>query len=100
MKSMMRNHELLSKWIPSTKTNGSVLPHPCPVATVLYGEGHERKFHWFDVPPGQAIRGLQARHENVARVYMVTVETPAEYHYTHDRWSRMVNLHAPMELHG
>ena len=63
-------------------------------------KGHERKFHWFDVPPGQAIRGLQARHENVARVYMVTVETPAEYHYTHDRWSRMVNLHAPMELHG
>lgn len=76
-----------------------LIPDRMPLQSYMEKD-HERKFHWFDVPPGQAIQGLLARHENVARVYMVTVETPAECHYTHDRWPRVVNLHAPMEHHG
>jgi hypothetical protein len=90
----------LSKWIPSTKTNGSVLPHPCPVATVLYGERPRAEIPLVRCAARSSHPGLLARHENVARVYMVTVETPAEYHYTHDHWPRVVNLHAPMEHHG
>ena len=53
---------------------------------------HERKSHWFDVTPGQAIQGLLANHGEESRVYAVTINTPAEYHYIHDRWPRLVEL--------
>jgi hypothetical protein len=47
--------------------------YPIPVLLPLKSymeKDHERKSHWFDVPPGQAIQGLLARHDNeVGGVY-------------------------------
>jgi hypothetical protein len=69
--------------------------HPTPVLLPVRSfleKDHERKSHWFDVPPGQVIQGLLANHDDESRVYLVTIDTPAEYHYIHDRWPRLVAL--------
>jgi len=60
---------------------------------------HERGSHWFDLPPDQALQGLMTVHDDEAKVYVVTTDTPAEYNYIHDRWPRVIerNLEA---LHG
>lgn len=52
---------------------------------------HERNSHWFEVPSGHFIQGLIANHGEESRVYVVTVDTPLEYHYIHDRWPRIVS---------
>jgi len=69
--------------------------HPTPVLLPVRSfleKDHERKSHWFDIPPGQVIQGLLANHGEETRVYVVTIDTPAEYHYIHDRWPRLVEL--------
>ena len=69
--------------------------HPSPVILPVHSfmeKDHERKSHWFDVPPGQVIQGLLSNHEEESRVYVVTIDTPAEYNYIHDRWPRLVAL--------
>lgn len=68
--------------------------HPKPVLLPLQSfmeKDHERQSHWIDVPSGQVIQGLLASHESEARVYVVTTDTPAEYHWIHDRWPRLVD---------
>lgn len=50
----------------------------------------QRRSHWIEVPPGEAIQGLLATYGSEARVYVVTTDTPAEYHWIHDRWPRLV----------
>jgi putative SOS response-associated peptidase YedK len=67
--------------------------HPRPVLIPVQSfmeKDHERQSHWFDVPAGQAIQGLLANHQDQMRVYVVTIDTPAEYHWIHDRWPRLV----------
>jgi hypothetical protein len=36
-----------------------------------------------------AIQALLAERDGEQRVYVVTEETPAEYHWVHDRWPRL-----------
>lgn len=69
--------------------------HPKPVLIPVQSfmeKDHERASHWFDLPPDQALQGLITVHDNEARVYVVTTDTPAEYNYIHDRWPRLVAL--------
>ena len=68
--------------------------HPRPVLLPVQSfmeKDHERQSHWIDVPQGQLIQGLLATHEDQARVYVITTDTPAECHWIHDRWPRLVN---------
>lgn len=51
---------------------------------------HEKVSHWFDVKSGEVIQGLLTIHDNVARVYVVTTDTPPEFSFIHDRWQRIV----------
>jgi putative SOS response-associated peptidase YedK len=53
---------------------------------------HKRKSHWIEVPQGDAIQGLLAQVHDECRLYVVTEETPAEYHWIHDRWPRLLKL--------
>jgi len=67
--------------------------HPKPVLLPVQSfmeKDHDRKSNWIDVPNGRVIQGLLAVHEDQARVYVVTTETPAEYAWVHDRWPRLV----------
>lgn len=69
--------------------------HPRPVLLPVLSfmeKDHERKSHWFDVQPRQVIQGLLANRGDESRVYVVTTDTPAEFHYIHDRWPRLVQL--------
>jgi len=52
----------------------------------------EKVSHWFDMKPGEVLQGLLTVHENVARVYVVTTDTPAEFSYIHDRWPRIIHM--------
>lgn len=68
--------------------------HPRPVLLPVQSfmeKDHERQSHWIDVPPGQVMQGLLATCDDQARVYVVTTDTPAEYHWIHDRWPRLVD---------
>lgn len=38
------------------------------------------------------IQGLLAERNNEQRVYVVTVSTPPEYAWIHDRWPKLVRL--------
>jgi len=69
--------------------------HPRPVLLPVQSfmeKDHERQSHWIDVPPGQVMQGLLATRDDQTRVYVVTTDTPAEYHWIHDRWPRLVDL--------
>jgi putative SOS response-associated peptidase YedK len=69
--------------------------NPQPVllpAQSFMEKDHERKSHWIDVVPRQAIQGLLAKHSDETRVYVVTMDTPAEFGWIHDRWPRLVEL--------
>jgi putative SOS response-associated peptidase YedK len=69
--------------------------HPKPVLIPVQSymeKDHEKKSHWFNVLPEQVIQGLLAHHDDEARVYVVTIDTPVEYQWIHDRWPRLVNL--------
>ena len=39
-----------------------------------------------------AIQALLAERDGEQRVYVVTEETPHEYHWIHDRWPRLRRL--------
>lgn len=67
--------------------------HPRPViirADQFLEKDHEGKSHWIDVAPNMAIQGLLAERDDQQRVYVVTEETPPEFHWIHDRWPRLV----------
>ncbi len=71
--------------------------HPIPVllpVNAFMEKDAEKVSHWFDLKPGEVLQGLLTVHENSARVYVVTTETPAEFDYIHDRWPRIIqNTH-------
>jgi hypothetical protein len=71
--------------------------HPRPVVLAVQSfmeKDHDRKSHWIEVPQGEAIQGLLAQVHGECRLYDVTEDTPAEYHWIHDRWPRLVKLSA------
>lgn len=51
---------------------------------------HEKSSHWFDLKQDEFLQGLLTIHHDVARVYVVTTDTPEEYSYIHDRWPRVI----------
>jgi len=40
--------------------------------------------------------GLLANQDDASRVYVVTGDTSAEYHWIHDRWPRLVAFNKEM----
>lgn len=66
-------------------------PRPVQIACDRFMEKDEEKVsHWFDMEATMVIQGLLAERNEEHRVYVVTTDTPAEYHYIHDRWPRLV----------
>lgn len=66
-----------------------------PVPVLIYVNAFMEKdgakvSHWFDVNPDEVIQGLLTVNDNVARVYVVTTDTPPEFNYIHDRWPRLI----------
>ena len=48
--------------------------------------------HWVPLDTRMAIQGLLAERDDEMRVYVVTINTPHEYAWIHDRWPRLVRL--------
>lgn len=69
--------------------------HPRPVliaADSFMEKDHEKQTHWIPLNTKMVIQGLLAERNGELRVYVVTVNTPPEYHWIHDRWPRLVKL--------
>ena len=67
--------------------------HPTPVLLPVNSfmeKDHEKVSHWFDMKPDEVIQGLLTVHDDIARVYVVTTDTPAEFSFIHDRWPRII----------
>lgn len=67
--------------------------HPIPVQLPVQAfmeKDHEKVSHWFEVTNTEVLQGLLTVHEDQARVYVVTTDTPAEFSYIHDRWPRVI----------
>lgn len=67
--------------------------HPTPVllpVNAFMEKDHEKVSHWFDLKSDEVIQGLLTVHEDVARVYVVTTDTPQEFSFIHDRWPRVI----------
>jgi putative SOS response-associated peptidase YedK len=60
-----------------------------PVNAFMEKDG-EKASHWFEMKPDEVIQGLLAVHNDVAKVYVVTTDTPPEFSYIHDRWPRII----------
>lgn len=67
--------------------------HPTPVllpVNAFMEKDHEKVSHWFDLKSDEVIQGLLTIHEDAARVYVVTTDTPQEFSFIHDRWPRVI----------
>ncbi len=53
---------------------------------------HDSQSHWIPIDNRMAIQGLLAERKEEIRVYVVTIDTPSEYAWIHDRWPRLVKL--------
>jgi hypothetical protein len=76
----------LGKWKPW---------HPRPVlipADSFLEKDHDEQSHWITLESGIFVQALLAERNNERRVYIVTEETPSQYHWIHDRWLRLVKL--------
>lgn len=76
--------------------NGKWKPwHPKPVLIVadqFMEKDQEKQSHWVELDKSMVIQGLLAERNNEQRVYVVTINTPPEYSWIHDRWPRLVRL--------
>jgi len=52
----------------------------------------EKQSHWIPLYTSMMIQWLLAERIDALRVYVVTVSTPPEYAWIHDRWPRLVRL--------
>lgn len=67
--------------------------HPRPVIIPVDSfmeKDEERNSHWIPVDSPMVIQGLLAERNKQLRVYVVTVDTPPEYAWIHDRFPRLV----------
>jgi len=67
--------------------------HPRPVLIPIHSfmeKDADKISHWFDMKPDEVLQGLLTIQDSVARVYVVTTDTPAEFSYIHDRWPRVM----------
>lgn len=53
---------------------------------------HDNQSHWIELDKRMVIQGLLAERDKETRVYVVTINTPPEYAWNHDRWPRLVRL--------
>ncbi len=49
-------------------------------------------YDWIELDKRMVIQGLLAERDKETRVYVVTINTPPEYAWIHDRWPRLVRL--------
>ena len=69
--------------------------HPRPVliaAGQFMEKDHDNQSHWIELDKRMVIQGLLAERDKETRVYVVTINTPPEYAWIHDRWPRLVRL--------
>ena len=69
--------------------------HPRPVlipAISFMEKDHDSQSRWIELDKGMVIQGLLAERDKETRVYVVTIDTPPEYSWIHDRWPRLVRL--------
>lgn len=69
--------------------------HPRPVlitADQFMEKDREGQSHWIALDKKMVIQGLLAERRDERRVYVVTVNTPPEQAWIHDRWPRLVRL--------
>lgn len=68
-------------------------PKPAIIPVDCFMEkDHDGKSHWFPLDISMAIQGLLAERKGEKRVYVVTINSPPDYHWIHDRWPRLVKL--------
>ena len=69
--------------------------HPRPVlipAISFLEKGHDHQSYCITLASNMAIQALLAERGGEQRVYIVTEETPPEYHWIHDRWPRLIKV--------
>lgn len=69
--------------------------HPRPVliaADQFMEKDHDGQSHWIPLDQRMVIQGLLAERKSEQRVYVVTIETPPEYAWIHDRWPQLIKL--------
>lgn len=69
--------------------------HPRPVLIPVdqfMEKDNEGQSHWITLDASVVIQGLLAKRNEEMRVYVVTINTPPEYAWIHDRWPRLVRL--------
>lgn len=85
-----------SRSIQSSIANGKWKPwHPRPVlipAENFMEKDHDGQSHWIPLDTSIAIQGFLAERKGEQRIYVVTVNSPPEYQWIHDRWPRLVKL--------
>ena len=62
------------------------------IADQFMEKDHDEQSHWIELDKTMAIQGLLAERKKEQRVYVVTIDTPPEYNWIHDRWPRLVRL--------
>ncbi|MFZ1850887.1 MAG: hypothetical protein WAU15_01400 [Nitrosomonas sp.] len=65
--------------------------HPRPIL-IAAEKDHDNQSHWIELDKRMVIQGLLAERDKETRVYVVTIDTPPEYAWIHDRWPRLVRL--------
>lgn len=69
--------------------------HPKPVLIVtdqFMEKDQKGESHWIPLDNRMVIQGLLAKRKEKTRVYVVTINTPPEHAWIHDRWPRLVRL--------
>ena len=69
--------------------------HPKPVLIPIESfleKDHNKQSHWITLATNMFLQGLVAERNGEQRVYIVTEETPPEYHWIHDRWPRLIKV--------
>ena len=69
--------------------------HPKPVLIPIESfleKDHNKQSHWITLAPNMFLQGLVAERNGEQRVYIVTEDTPPEYHWIHDRWPRLIKV--------
>ncbi len=68
-------------------------PRPALIPAISFMEkDHDNQSHWITLASNMAIQALLAERAGEQRVYIVTEETPPEYHWIHDRWPRLIKV--------
>lgn len=65
------------------------VPVRIPVDRLMERDSRNRPY-WARLAGGQWLQGLVAQVGDEQRVYVVTVDTPAEYRHVSDRWPRVM----------